>query len=106
MYYCFHSFQVELSTGVVISGANAYASDSIDSAAKSIWTSVGQHPAVSSIPQSAAVNNLLTLLARGRSIVENHASKARVFDDYKWLRVKAKGEMTVEHADEFYYHVN
>lgn len=90
----------------MISGTNTYASESIDAAAASIWKSVGDDPAMKSIPRSMAIKQLLMLLAEGRSLVEGHKCEPRMFDrEFRWLRVKAKGEMTVEHADEFYYHV-
>lgn len=58
------------------------------------------------ILRNEAMARVLDLLAEGKRFSDGLPCRSRYFHPYyTWLRIKAPGELTVDHADVFYFHV-
>ena len=94
---------VETKTGTVINGADDFANN-LDPAELQKWKEFGRSPEIQSVVHSSHLRSVLTILSRGKTIIEGTASLPRSFDpNYTWMRIKAPNEFTTEHSDFFYF---
>lgn len=94
---------LETKYGTVISGTSEFSNDS-DATEMEKWRRIGTNEEIEAICNSNALKIVLTMLSLGKSSSDNCPNVPRTFDpNYTWIRIKAPGECTVNHADLFYF---
>ena len=94
---------LETKYGTVISGTSEFSDDS-DVTETERWKKIGNNEEIESICNSNSLRVVLSMLSSGKSRSDKCQNEPRTFDpNYTWMRIKAPGECTVNHADLFYF---
>eukprot|EP01041_Mallomonas_annulata_P015016 gene15016-31864_t len=98
-----HGWTIDTQRGSIISGYNDF-TDNIDEKDRIKWKNLCDQCNLKDITDHESLKKVLSMLCRKKSEVDCLKWQPMTFDPlYTWLRLKAKGESTVEHADLFYF---
>lgn len=92
---------VEYYSGTIISGQSLKAGPQ-SSASMDAWAAMGRHPSFQRTVLGPELARPLDLLAKGYGQYVGTKAAAKPASAFTWLRVKAPGEFTPEHADYYY----
>ena len=94
---------LETKYGTIINGTKEFSEDSnMDEMEK--WRKIGSNKEIEALSDCNALRVIISMLSSGKSNLDNCINKPRAFDpNYTWIRIKAPGECTVNHADHFYF---
>ena len=93
-----HGWTVETNNGTTIAGKEDFARTDYK------LEQLGSSPQVKAVLENTALKAVLSLLASGNSKRSKVKSVPLCFNpNYTWMRIKAPGEFTTQHADYFYF---
>jgi hypothetical protein len=97
---------VDTLTGTIIAGQDDFANDR-GSCGDNNWLKLCKSKSLRRLLDKKQVTEVVDALAVGRSLKTNTSFDNKLYHpEHTWLRVKAAGEYTPEHADIFYFKVN